>query len=143
MTLEKKNEIKFDITQNIDEDSGEFGLNETKKYLRKYNDLYNYFEEKGENCILVKLFKKYEAIEINLLINWIYSVRKVLKLKEFMMANFPEYTILEKLNLFIRVKLSSNYKLSQIFGQLHQNQEALNIEAVSYTHLTLPTVCSV
>jgi hypothetical protein len=140
MSRERKDEIKSDIQNELGQDEEEFSISQVKKYLRKYEKLINYFEEKGKSCILVKLFEKYEGVELNLLVNWVYSVNHVIKCKELMMQFFPDFSILEKINLFVRIKLSSEYKLSQIFGKLNENQEMLNIDEYNVKQMSLEQI---
>ena len=140
MSIETRNQIKDDIKDKIGEDEEEPSLSEVKRYLKTKPELLDYFEDKGENCILVKLYKKYEMIELNMLVVWVYSVNQIIKLQKFFRECFPDFSILEKLNLFVRVKLSSNYKLSQIFGELYKNQQNLNIDEYNVKQMSLEQI---
>ena len=140
MTPERREEIKADIISVLGDKENGFSISQVKKYLKRDDKLMNYFEEKGKSCVLVKLYEKYEEVELSLLVIWVYSVNHVVRCKEFMMELFPDFSILEKINLFVRIKLSSQYKLSQIFGKLNEYQERLNIEEYNVKQMSLEQI---
>lgn len=121
-------------------DDDYLSLSHVKKFLKTDPRLFEYFEEKGEECILVKVYKKYEMVQKSLLVVWVYSINHVIDFTNFMNKCFPEFSILEKINLFLRVKVSSAYRLSQIFGQLHENKGRLDIDEYNVKQMSLEQI---
>ena len=139
MTREQK-KIQTEELNAAIKDQPEYTISEIKKYLITKPELYAFFQKEGDNCSLVKLDKKYEGVEKGFIINWIHASEMLIRFEKHIKDAFPNYKVLENLNLFMRLSMSSNYKLSQIFGYLQKNRHMLNVEEYNVKQMSLEQI---
>lgn len=139
MTNEIKKRIEDDIHSSIG-DEEDYTLSQVKTFLKPKHLLFEFFKKEGESNILVKLYAKFESIEKSFFINWVYATTQINCLELAVGQHFPDYSILENLNLFLRIKMSSSYKLSAIFGFLHEHKEKLNIDEYNVKQMSLEQI---
>lgn len=139
MSAEQKANLEKEIDDEL-QDQKEYSLNEIKRLLKKKPSLYKAFKEEKEQNILKKLYEKYEGVEKGFLINWMYVTYLIHLLKQAFEQRFPKFSVIERLNLFIRLKLSSEYKLSEIFSFLKNNKEELSIDEYNVKQMSLEQI---
>ena len=139
MTNEIKKRIEEDIHSSIGNEK-DYSLTQVSTFLKSNQLLHNFFQKEGQNNILLKLYSKFEFIEKNFFINWVYATTQINCLELAVQKHFPDYSILENLNLFLRIKMSSIYKLSAIFGFLHEHKEKLNIDEYNVKQMSLEQI---
>jgi hypothetical protein len=140
MKPEQKSQIQKEISDIVGENIQELKKKDLINFLKGNPKLEKYYNDKGKDGILEKLFEKFGKIKLRMLEMWVYSTKHLIELNEFLNENFSEFEILEKINLFVRIKLNSKFKLSEIFGKLNTNQERLNIEEYNVKPMSLEQI---
>lgn len=140
MPSEEKTKIENEIIEVVGEGVEMLKYKEVRKYLKTQPELKKHHDDMGDDSIIRKLFDKFDEVKLKMIVIWTYSIRHLIILKSYMSNNFPEYEILEKMNLFVRIKLPTKYKLSQIFGKLNQDQEHLEIEEYNVKQMSLEQI---
>lgn len=139
MSVEQRTNLETEINDEI-KNQTEYSINEIKRLLKKKPSLYRAFKEQGAENLLQKLYEKYEGVEKGFLINWMYVTYLTHLLKEAFVERFPNFSVIESINLFIRFKLSSQYKLSQIFAFLKDNKVNLSIDEYNVKQMSLEQI---
>jgi len=96
--------------------------------------------EKGNGSDIFKMYENKRDVELMVILEFIEIQRLNTNIKKFLNETFGQATLLESFQSYVRYKIEGDAKLWQLFGQMHANQEQLNVAQYSIKQISIEQI---